>query len=277
MSAAGRRQRRTADQDPRRRTSGALGGRRELAAVGVVAAVAVALIAVALGPLGWHLPVAAPAGSAGSSSAASAGSSSAASLPAGPSGDGNAAASGPALEFEPVALAGQGDRRVAFEIPAGAAALAKVSNRGSGPFHLQTLTVGDAPDQVLVDTAGDYDGLLLFDALAGQHSAAFDVHSGGAWTITVEPVGLAPSWSGDVPLTGSGDDVVLLDATVDGTTGMRVQHLGQGPITVLAYTANGDLDQLVDGVGPLDETTVIPADTICFEVRAVGRWSLLPG
>jgi hypothetical protein len=230
---------------------------------------AVGVVAIALGPLGWRLSSSPDAPSATPSASTPASASASASAPPG--------ASGAALEFEPVSLEGQGDGRVAFSIPEGAAALARISNRGSGPFHVQTLTAQGAPDQVLVDTAGDYDGLLLFDALAGQHSAAFDVRSGGAWTILVEPVGLAPSWSGQVPLTGSGDDVALLDATADGTTGIRIQHLGQGPITVLAYTSNGDLDQLADVVGPLDETDVVPAGTICFQVRAVGRWSLSPG
>lgn len=240
--------------------SGARGRRRWLAAG--LSLAAVGIVAIALGPLGWRLPSSPVAPSATASAA---------------SPSASAAPSGAALEFEPVSLEGQGDGRVAFNIPQGAAALARISNRGSGRFHVQTLTAQDAPDQVLVDMTGDYDGLLLFDALTGQHSTAFDVQSGGAWTIVVEPVGLAPSWSGQVPLTGSGDDVALLDATADGTTGIRIQHLGQGPITVLAYTSNGELDQLAGVVGPLDETDVVPAGTICFQVRAVGRWSLSPG
>ena len=265
---ARRRRRRTADGSEADATDRGTAWRRRGTAAGL-ALTAIAAIAIVVGPLGWRLP--APGRTAPTS-----GSGLPSSLPSSPAG-GSAAASGAALEFEPVALSGRGARQVAFDIPVGAAALARISNRGSGPFHVQTRTSQGAPDQVLVDTAGDYDGLLLFDALAGQHSAAFDVRSGGAWTITVEPVGLAVAWSGDVPLTGSGDDVALLDASSDGTTGVRVQHLGQGPITVLAYTANGDLDQLIDVVGPIDETEVIPADTICFQVRAVGRWSLSPG
>jgi hypothetical protein len=181
------------------------------------------------------------------------------------------------LEFDPVSLAGRGDERVGFSIPEAAAAIAAVTNSGTGAFGVSTVAAGGTLDQVLVETSGAYSGLLLFDARPGQHSVAFDVRSGGAWTIRVEPVALAPSWSGSIPLSGTGDDVALLDTPADGSTAILIEHGGSGRIAVFAYTTSGELDQLVDATGSLDEAHDVPAGTVVFEVRAVGRWTLTPG
>jgi hypothetical protein len=195
---------------------------------------------------------------------------------ASPSPAASAVPSAATLEFDPVDLAGQGTRRVAFDIPPESAAVARISNTGAGAFQVQSLGRGDAPGDLLVDTAGDYSGLVLFDALTGQHTTAFQVRSGGDWTIRVEPVGLAPIWSGSIPLAGTGDDVALLDApSADGST-IHIEHRGQGPLTVLAFTASGELDQLVDTAGPVDEVHDLPPGTICLQVRAAGAWTLSP-
>ncbi|HYM83290.1 MAG TPA: hypothetical protein VEY67_03980 [Candidatus Dormibacteraeota bacterium] len=181
------------------------------------------------------------------------------------------------LEFQPVSLDGTGDRRAAFDIPEGAAAIAHLAHPGAGAFRVQSLGAGDARGEVLVDETGAYSGTVLFDALLGQHSIAFDVRSAGPWSVRIVPVGLATPWSGDLPLAGAGDDVVLLDAPADGTTVLHIEHPGSGRIRVLAYTDTGELDQLVDTSGALDETHEVPPGTVCLEVRAVGGWTLSPG
>jgi hypothetical protein len=223
-----------------------------------------AALSIWFGPLGGRLPAgAAPTPAAQPSPS--------------PSTVASTAASAAPLEFEPIDLAGQGSRRVAFDIPSESAAIARIANTGSGTFQVRSLGAGDTPGDLLVDTAGDYSGTVLFDALAGQHTTAFQVISGGDWTIRIEPVGLAEIWSAEVPLAGSGDDVALLDAPAAAGSIVGIQHAGQGPIEVLAYTSTGELDQLVDTSGPLDEVHDVPPGTVCLQVRAVGSWTLSPG
>lgn len=59
------------------------------------------------------------------------------------------------------------------------------------------------------------------------------------------------------------------------TTELTVEHAGEGPIAVTAYTARGDRQRLLDARGETDEwMTTELTGAVWFDIAATGEWTL---
>jgi hypothetical protein len=181
-----------------------------------------------------------------------------------------AAAPTPVLDFKPVKLAGRGDKVVRFRIPEEAAAIAVVKYTGSSNFAVWTVDESGSESDLLVNTIGRYTGRVLFDER--DHSVAFKVTSSGSWTITVNPIQLAPSWGGAKTLTGSGDNVVRIIANLDPLATLKLTHRGSGNFAVWAYGGDSGTDLLVNEIGRYSGEVFLGGATL-LEITADGSWS----
>jgi hypothetical protein len=127
---------------------------------------------------------------------------------------------------------------------------------------------------LLVNTIGNYSGTVLFDESAGSHTDAFEVEADGAWTITIRPVTEAFRWDGSEVLTGSGDDVAILEPPSSGLQSTTLTHSGSGNFAIWAYGPSTDL--LVNEIGNYSGEVLLADGTFLLEITADGAWTIGP-
>jgi hypothetical protein len=180
----------------------------------------------------------------------------------------------PEPAFATIELSGSGNAVPRFEIPADAAAIADITHAGSANFALWTIDQGGSQTDLMVNVIGNYAGTALFDETAGSHSVAFEVEASGSWTIAVKPVAEAFRWDGVAMLTGSGDDVAILDPPSAGLMTVTATHSGDGNFAIWAYAESTDL--LVNEIGTFSGEVLLPDGTFLFEIQANGPWTISP-
>ncbi len=185
---------------------------------------------------------------------------------------GSAASSPPT--FSEIHLSGEGDAAPTFTIPQQIPALATITNTGSGPFVVWTLDQSGSKLNPIVASSGAYSGTVLFDAAIGEFAIAFDVTSGGRWTIDVKPLEQAATWSGTGSLAGHGDDVRLLDAPTPAVETVAITNAGKGPFRVRNFSLDGGSNLLVNAIGTYSGQHLLPAGTIVLEVNSDGPWKV---
>jgi hypothetical protein len=186
------------------------------------------------------------------------------------------AAPTPVLDFQPISLSGSGSKVPKFTIPEGVAAIATITNKGGGSnFAVWSLAADGSKLDLLVNVIGNYSGTVIFDTTSGQHSVAFSVDSSGSWTITVKPLQLARSWDSVSKLSGTGDDVILLQAPISGLTTATLTNAGSGNFAVWAYSAtSGGL--LVNEIGSYNGEVQLPSGTMLLVINSNGAWTVTP-
>jgi hypothetical protein len=178
---------------------------------------------------------------------------------------------GPA-RFAAIELAGTGDAASRFSIPEDVAAIAEITHDGEGSFSVRARGADDI-EKLLISTAGAYHGTVLFDQLEGVHSDSLQIEADGAWTATIRPVPEAQRWDQSGPLTGAGDDVILVEPATSARTTVTIVHDGQARFIVVSYASPGG-GTLVDEMGSYAGVGVLDEGTFVLEIRADGEWSI---
>lgn len=181
----------------------------------------------------------------------------------------------PSPAFQAIELSGTGNAVPRFDIPEDAAAIADMSHSGGANFVVWAVDGSGAQTDLLVNTIGAYSGTVLFDEQAGSHTDAFEVEADGAWTITIKPVTEAFKWDGSEVLTGTGDDVVILDPPSSGLKSSTLTHDGSGNFAVWSY-ASGSTDLLVNEIGNYSGEVLLADGTFLLEITATGSWTASP-
>jgi len=177
--------------------------------------------------------------------------------------------------FTAVELSGSGNSVPRFDIPAESAAIAEISHSGAANFVVWTVDEGGAQTDLLVNAIGAYAGTVLFDEQEGSHSVAFDVEADGPWTITIRPVTDAFHWDGSQTLSGSGDDVAILDPPSAGLKSVTLTHQGAENFVIWGY-ASSSTDLLVNEVGQYSGEVLLADGTFLLEISADGAWTVSP-
>lgn len=180
-----------------------------------------------------------------------------------------------AVTFADIHLSGSGDSVPKFTIPVDSAAIAHFTYNGSGNFSVFSLAANGDHNDLLVNTIGRYDGIVLMDATVGEHSVAFEVTADSAWTATIEQPSRAPTWSGQTRLTGSGDSVYQVQPSTSGLTVVAVTFSGDGNDVLWTYSGSGR-DLAINSVGSYSGQVTLPAGTFLLEINASGSWSVSP-
>jgi hypothetical protein len=176
--------------------------------------------------------------------------------------------------FAAIELAGAGDATPRFSIPNDVAAIAEITHDGRSTFSVRALAADDS-EQLLISTTGEYRGTVLFDQAEGLHSVALQIEADGAWQATIRPVPDARRWDQSGYLTGTGDDVVLLEPATSGRTTITITHRGQSRFTVVSYASPGG-GTLVNAMGSYAGVSVLDEGTFVLEITADGGWSISP-
>jgi hypothetical protein len=176
--------------------------------------------------------------------------------------------------FEDIELTGRGSKVVRFTIPEDAAAVARITHRGSSNFIVETLDENGDTNDLLVNEIGTYEGNHLFDDSA--HSVAFKVDADGRWRILVRHVTKARAWNPSKTLAGDGPDVVRLTQASEGFTTLDIRHRGSSNFVVYAYSVDGR-ELLVNEIGSYSGEVLLPAGTLIITVEADGTWTGTPG
>ncbi|MBA2311661.1 MAG: hypothetical protein H0V97_02550, partial [Actinobacteria bacterium] len=169
---------------------------------------------------------------------------------------------------------GTGNSVPRYDIPEDAAAIAEISHSGGANFAVWAVDGAGQQTDLLVNTIGNYTGTVLFDESASSHTDAFDVEADGTWTITIKPVTEAFEWDGSEVLTGSGDDVAVLDPAPSGLKSTTLTHSGSGNFAIWAYGPSTDL--LVNEIGNFSGEVLLAEGTFLFEITADGPWTIGP-
>ncbi|MEO6578682.1 MAG: zinc ribbon domain-containing protein [Candidatus Limnocylindria bacterium] len=181
----------------------------------------------------------------------------------------------PEPAFANITLNGNGNSVPRFDIPEDSAAIAEIGHNGPGNVAVWTVDPSGAQTDLLVNTIGNYTGVVLFDESAGAHTDAFDIESGGAWTIVIKPVTEAFSWNGKETLAGSGDDVAILDPASSGLKSTTLTHGGDSNFAIWGYSSS-NTDLLVNEIGNYSGEVLLADGTFLFEITANGPWTMSP-
>ncbi|MCA1568714.1 MAG: hypothetical protein LC798_00005 [Chloroflexi bacterium] len=175
--------------------------------------------------------------------------------------------------FAPIQLSGTGSSVPTFAIPEDAVGIATITYSGGGNFAVWSVDSAGSQTDLLVNTIGAYSGSVLFDEQG--HSVAFSVEASGRWTIVIKPIEHARKWTQASNLTGTGDDVVMLDPGTSGLATSVFAHQGSGNFAVWSYSSSG-VELLVNEIGAYSGEVLLGAGTLLFEITADGPWSMTP-
>lgn len=181
----------------------------------------------------------------------------------------------PTPEFAAIELTGTGSGVPRFDIPADSAAIAEISHTGGSNFAVWAIDGSGSQTDLLVNTIGNYTGTVLFDEDLGSHTDAFEVEADGSWTITIRPVTEAFRWDGTETLSGTGDDVVVLDPPSSGLSSTTLTHAGGGNFAIWGYSSDGT-DLLVNEIGNYSGEVLLADGTFVLEITADGPWTASP-
>jgi len=176
----------------------------------------------------------------------------------------------PAPAFQVITLEGRGADVPTFTIPEDEVGIAKISHSGSSNFAVWTVDEDGDEADLLVNEIGRYAGTVLFDETG--HSVAFKVEADGPWKIIIAPISRATAWNVTTGAKGSGDEVLLLSAPIDGFATSDVRHSGDSNFAVFGYSADG-AELLINEIGDYRGEILWSTGTVLVEITADGDWS----
>lgn len=172
---------------------------------------------------------------------------------------------------EPIFRTGSGDSVFYPEKWVGPAVV-RITYDGRGSFLVWTQNENGEREQLLANTVGAYHGSSLIDFLGNQRTRRLEVRTAEAWQIELLPLSSARHELIPAIITGTGDEVVLLEGS-EATDRLNADASGAwGNFTVWAYGDPSNL--LINSVAPYTGTMPLPPGTAALAVKAIGPWSL---
>ena len=184
----------------------------------------------------------------------------------------NAATQAPTSAPSPVTKTGHGDSVVPIPAPFNTQpTVVTAKNSGSSNFAVETLKAGNAHGELLVNTIGNYQGVVAMDFDGSNAAVNLQITaSDGSWSITFSD----PSTAGAFAGTGAaqGDDVLRYGG---GSGAATFKNNGQGNFAVVQYGSigSGGGNLLVNVIGNYDGTVPISAGGFLL-ITSDGNWSV---
>jgi hypothetical protein len=169
----------------------------------------------------------------------------------------------------PIVHEGKGDDVVTLDKPAGVAVLDFECSRCSGNVVLKT--DGQGMDTLLVNTIGSYKGRHVIDSSDTARTSTLTITAKGSWKVTVTPGLSALRTSGGEPISGKGDDAVLINAA---TTKAAITNRGDANFVVMVLGQYVS-DLAVNEIGSYEGTVPLSGPAV-VEVTSSGDWSITP-
>lgn len=171
-------------------------------------------------------------------------------------------------KFAPVEQSGTGDTLIT--LPEGATGgIVTATHNGERNFAISVLDASnETTGELLVNTIGTYSGTTAWGINAFGEGARLQVTADGAWTITISPMGSAPT----VAESGTGDAVFLYDG---GAAALTATHDGERNFAILEETSETfNMGLLVNEIGTYSGTVPLSAGPSVITVTADGNWTL---
>ncbi|MGV9192765.1 TM2 domain-containing protein [Microbacterium sp. MC2] len=172
-------------------------------------------------------------------------------------------------EFAVLEESGSGDSLVI--LPEGAqGGIITATHDGSRNFAISVIDASNqSTGELLVNTIGVYTGTTAWGLNAFGEGTRLQVTADGAWTITVQPMGEAPT----VAPSGTGDAVFLYNGPAAALT---ATHDGERNFVVYEETAEAfNIGLLVNEIGAYSGTVPLSAGPSVITVTADGGWTLV--
>lgn len=161
---------------------------------------------------------------------------------------------------------GTGDDVVRLDKPTGAAIMTFSCPRCTS----NTIVNGDGSNYGLVNAIGPYSGRRWIDERGNTLTTQLAIRAHGNWTLTISGLDQATRASG--PVSGTGDDVVLLNAN---STTAALTNRGQSNFIVTTISSVGDIDLPVNEIGSYSGTVPLAGPAL-IEVQSSGSWTITP-
>ena len=173
----------------------------------------------------------------------------------------------PQPDFAPINYSGAGDTVLSVDIPATTAShvMVRITHNGTRNIAVWSLDADLNEVDLLVNDIGAYDGTTILAADA----VGLSIEADGAWTVTIEPIAAAATFSDAI--SGSGDSVVVYTG---GKGIATLTHTGERNFAVWAYPESGSDDLMVNEIGTYKGQTIIPGGPAVLVVTADGDWSV---
>jgi hypothetical protein len=169
----------------------------------------------------------------------------------------------------PALLQGKGDEKVDVE-RGRKPSIAHITHFGSGHFSVINYGSDGKRISLLVNTTGNYDGVVPIDFMVGEHTAQFRVEADGEWTIEIQD--LLAARTEDIPgvIEGSGDEVVVINGGSPHVA--TVETSGDGNFAVWSYGNSYDL--VVNESAPYRGSVALDPHAFFLVISADSDWSL---
>lgn len=162
---------------------------------------------------------------------------------------------------------GRGDAIV--KLPAGVkGAVLTVTHRGSSNFVVTSLDASNHDLDLVVNAIGGYSGTTLLQSQNDSAPAKLKIEADGRWTVKVQPVALAPKFTGGTRV-GTGDAVMLYEMPA---ADWRITHKGSSNFVVTAVGNNDGM--LVNEIGHYDGVVPVSDGPAVLVIEADGAWTL---
>lgn len=130
----------------------------------------------------------------------------------------------------------------------------------------------DGQESLLVNEIGAYKGRTVIDVYDNSMTSTVEIKAGGAWKMTVTEGITAARASRGEPITGHGDDVILIGGS---TTKAAVEHRRGDSNFIVKTISNDGMDYPVNAIGGYSGTVLMPTPALVI-IQADGDWSITP-
>lgn len=173
----------------------------------------------------------------------------------------------------PIVYTGSGDNVIEIQKPGdpnGPALLYIRGNAASRYFGVESYDAAGNQVDLLVNTTDVYEGVVPLDFLDDEQTTRLQISAVGEWYIEVRPLSMARRVTVPGTISGSGDDVFIIDGTPD------IAHIvGNAEGRYFGVVAYGDRYQLlVNETDPYDGRVIVASSAIIIEVMATGGWEI---
>jgi len=116
----------------------------------------------------------------------------------------------------------------------------------------------------------DYKGTRLLDVRDSENTARLQVNTTGEWRIEIKPLKMATFVQPPFSYQGRDDDVLIIRSSPD----LINYQASDSNFIIYAYTDRGTVDLVVNDIGPVTGSGILPSDTIILEINGDGSWSI---
>lgn len=172
--------------------------------------------------------------------------------------------------LKPVIYEGYGDDVLAIDKKKEGFQPARIHHTGFSNFAVQTLDTNLEMTDLLVNTIGNYSGVVAFDDSFGGdggETSHLQITADGGWKIELIPLQSLPSYDGSTPIQGVGDAIFRYAGD---SAAASISYPGPSNIALIQHSLNPELR--VNDIGPYDGTVIM--QTGLFELIAEGAWSI---